>query len=137
MSRIILCLLISSPLAMANWRRNLKILRLQRGWSQQHVADQLGISYSTYGKVENGHIGLDIEKALKLSDLYQLSLDQIFRHAEGQKPLPADNAASEEAMKLYLEINPRKGPGDLPNFLNRLQEMVHEYNRVARKEEEQ
>jgi transcriptional regulator with XRE-family HTH domain len=34
--------------------RRIRLLRLQRGWSQQELADRLGISYQQLHKYENG-----------------------------------------------------------------------------------
>lgn len=50
-------------------RQRLKYLRLWRNWSQEYVANCIGMSQSNYSKLERGQIPLDESR---LSGLYQL-----------------------------------------------------------------
>ncbi len=57
---------------------NLKSLREERGIKQKFIAEQLGISANYYSQIENGHRPPQVEHLLKLRDLFNVSLDEIF-----------------------------------------------------------
>ena len=46
--------------------------------SQQEVADILGISRNSYGKKERGNVPFNLEEMFALSDLLNVSLDDLF-----------------------------------------------------------
>ena len=56
----------------------LKKLREQHGFSQEHVANELGISQSTYFKLEAEQIRLTVERAKQLSKLYEIDPEYFF-----------------------------------------------------------
>lgn len=66
--------------------KNLKALRNQKGWSQERLAQEAGISYNTLIKLErNGIKNPKIETVIKLADALDVSLDELvgregFRH---------------------------------------------------------
>lgn len=57
---------------------NLKQLREERGIKQKFVAEQLGITANYYSQIENGHRFPQVEHLLKLRNLFNVSLDDIF-----------------------------------------------------------
>ncbi len=56
----------------------LKKLRDQHGFSQEYVANELGISQSTYFKLEAEQIRLTVERAKQLSKLYEIDPEYFF-----------------------------------------------------------
>ena len=46
--------------------------------SQQEVADILGISRNSYGQKERGNVPFNLEEMFALSDLLNISLDDLF-----------------------------------------------------------
>ena len=60
----------------------LKIHRIESGLSQNDVASKLNLSRQSISKWENGHSVPDIEHLLILSDLYQVSIDDLLRENE-------------------------------------------------------
>ena len=46
--------------------------------SQQEVADILGISRNSYGQKERGDVSFNLEEMFALSDLLNMSLDDLF-----------------------------------------------------------
>ena len=46
--------------------------------SQQEVADILGISRNSYGQKERGNVPFNLEEMFALSDLLNVSLDDLF-----------------------------------------------------------
>ncbi|GIO25299.1 helix-turn-helix transcriptional regulator [Oceanobacillus sp. J11TS1] len=57
---------------------NLKRFRDSRGLKSKFVAKKLGISPNYYSQIENGHRSPQLEHLLKLKELYNVSLDEIF-----------------------------------------------------------
>jgi len=63
--------------------QNLVKLRKQKGWSQERLATESGISYNTLIKLERGGIlNPKIETVIKLADALNVSLDELV----GRKP---------------------------------------------------
>lgn len=52
----------------------------KEGWTQEKVAAKLGIPYTTYRSYEKGAREPNIEILIKLSDLYNVSIDYILDH---------------------------------------------------------
>ena len=58
--------------------KNLKELRKQKGWSQERLAQEAGISYNTLIKIErHGIKNPRIETVIKLADALDASLDKL------------------------------------------------------------
>lgn len=56
----------------------LKLIRLKNGWTQQYVADKLGISKSAYSNIENGNRSPSLKVAIKLQNLFSLPIETMF-----------------------------------------------------------
>ena len=61
---------------------NLKQLREDRGIKQKFIAEQLGISANYYSQIENGHRKIQLEHLLKLRNIFNVKLDDIFFNNE-------------------------------------------------------
>lgn len=58
--------------------KNLSKIRKQKGWSQEKLAQEAGISYNTLIKIErNGIINPKIETVIKLASALQVSIDAL------------------------------------------------------------
>lgn len=53
-------------------------LRLEKNWTQDYVADQLGLSQPAYSKLEQGQVKLTVDRAGKLAELYDIDPDYFF-----------------------------------------------------------
>lgn len=58
----------------------LKLLRKERGLSQQYVADAVGISQQSINKYENHNVQPDLDTLKKLADLFHTSIDYLVDH---------------------------------------------------------
>ena len=61
-------------------------LRTRLGLSQEELAEKLGVSRQSVSKWETGQSVPDLEKIIKLSDLFGVSVDELVR--EGERPKP-------------------------------------------------
>ena len=73
----------------------LKYFRSVKGYSQQKVADTLGISRQAYGNYENGKRQPNNEMLVKLSELYGVSVDQLLRGPFSPEPKELINGSEE------------------------------------------
>jgi len=55
----------------------IKELRVKKGLSQISVAERIGISRSSYVAFEQGKVGLSLSEAIKLSDIFGISLTEV------------------------------------------------------------
>lgn len=58
-------------------RDKIKTLRQSQKWSQEYVAEKLGMSPNGYGALERGDTDLTLEKLKTLSDLYKVELKEL------------------------------------------------------------
>lgn len=64
--------------------QRIKAEREQRGWTQNDLAQRLHVSRQSISKWENGTAFPDIDKLVQLSDLFQMTLDNLVR---GKDPI--------------------------------------------------
>ena len=57
----------------------LKVYRKQAGYTQEELAEKLGVTRQAVAKWENGDSMPDIESCIKLADLYQTTVDLLVR----------------------------------------------------------
>ena len=71
-------------------KENLVMLRNSRGFSQEQIAEKIGISRQAYAKWESGATIPDIEKCSLLADVYGVSIDGLIKEVkvEGLGTLP-------------------------------------------------
>lgn len=71
-------------------KENLVILRNLKGYSQEQIAEQIGISRQEYAKWESGATIPDINKAARLAEVYGVTIDSLLKTetAEGLGAIP-------------------------------------------------
>ena len=69
---------------------NLVILRNIHGFSQEAIAEKINISRQAYAKWESGATVPDIEKCLKLAEVYGVTLDSLMKTTtmDGEGTIP-------------------------------------------------
>ena len=68
---------------------NLLTLRKQNGYSQEYVAEKIGVSRQAVAKWENGETTPDLPNAAALAQLYDVSLDNLVNFPSSDAlPLP-------------------------------------------------
>lgn len=55
----------------------LKQLRLENGWTQQNVADKIGITKSAYSNIENQNRSPSLKVAVQLQKLFGLPIEKL------------------------------------------------------------
>jgi putative transcriptional regulator len=59
-------------------KNRLKVLRAERDWSQQDLANQLGVSRQTINAIETEKYDPSLPLALKMGRLFDLCVEKIF-----------------------------------------------------------
>lgn len=67
---------------------NLRYLRNKTKWSQEHIAEKIGVSRQAVAKWENGETMPDIINCAALADLYEVSLNELVRHDPEESGMP-------------------------------------------------
>ena len=60
-------------------KENMVMLRNINGYSQEEVAERIGVSRQAYAKWEKGETIPDVERCLKLAELYDTTLDALVK----------------------------------------------------------
>lgn len=56
---------------------NLRLLRKSKGWKQEDMQAQCGISRATWSNYENGNTEPDIQSLVKIASVFDISLDDL------------------------------------------------------------
>ena len=59
-------------------RNRLRVLRAEREWSQQDLADRLAVSRQSVNAIETGKYDPSLPLAFRIADLFGLSIEAIF-----------------------------------------------------------
>lgn len=86
-------------------------LRKQKGLSQEELANRLNVSRQTISKWEVGDSTPDMEKLVAISDLFEISLDELVLDkapASQAGPAPEADMASELKEKVFTDENRKR-----------------------------
>lgn len=76
-------------------------LRTQLGLSQEELAEKLAVSRQSVSKWETGQSVPDLDKLIKLADLFGISVDELVR--EGEWPQPPEPPKAPEPQVVYVK----------------------------------
>ena len=76
-------------------------LRTQLGLSQEELAEKLAVSRQSVSKWETGQSVPDLDKLIKLADLFGISVDELVR--EGERPQPPEPPKVPEPQVVYVK----------------------------------
>ena len=63
-------------------KNRLKLLRVERGWTQEQLGHQLGVSRQAVNALETGRYDPSLPLAFKIARLFQLPIESIFSDEE-------------------------------------------------------
>lgn len=59
-------------------KNRLRVLRAEREWSQQDLAERLGVSRQSVNAIETGKYDPSLPLAFRIADLFELTIEEIF-----------------------------------------------------------
>ena len=63
-------------------KENISMLRSVNGYSQEEVAEKIGVSRQAYAKWEKGETIPDVERCQKLAELYGVTIDSLVNYSD-------------------------------------------------------
>lgn len=55
----------------------IRMLRLQKGLSQQNIADELNLTVAAYSNIERGITGINLQRLYELSEVFDISVAEL------------------------------------------------------------
>lgn len=62
-------------------KNRLKILRAERGWSQQDLAERLEVSRQSVNAIETGRYDPSLPLAFRIAEVFEKAIEEIFQKA--------------------------------------------------------
>lgn len=59
-------------------KNRLRVLRAERAWSQQDLAERLAVSRQSVNAIETGRFDPSLPLAFRIADIFGLPIEQIF-----------------------------------------------------------
>lgn len=59
-------------------KNRLKVLRAERNWSQQALAEELGVSRQSVNAIETGRYDPSLPLAFAIADIFGLTIEEVF-----------------------------------------------------------
>lgn len=84
--------------------KKIRLLRHQKGWSQEDVAKRLDISIPAFSKIETGITDVNLSRLNQISKLFGLSLVQLLSSSEGDE----DKGRVDEMNELNKKLQQRE-----------------------------
>lgn len=79
-------------------------LRKKAGWSQEELADRLGVSRQAVSKWESAQSVPDLDRVIVMSRLFGVSTDYLLKdELEGENPAPADTEEAHSLRRVSME----------------------------------
>jgi transcriptional regulator with XRE-family HTH domain len=70
--------------------KSIRILRHQHGWSQEDIANRLGISIPAFSKIETGVTDVNLSRLEQIANIYEVSVVQLLTvDNEQTEPIPS------------------------------------------------
>lgn len=63
-------------------KNKVELLRKERGWKQELLAEKLKVTRQTISSIENGRYLPSLELAFKIAKLFGMKIEEIFEHEE-------------------------------------------------------
>lgn len=60
-------------------KNRLRVLRAERAWSQQDLAEKLAVSRQSVNAIETGKYDPSLPLAFRIADLFALTIEEIFQ----------------------------------------------------------
>ena len=60
-------------------RNRLKVLRAERGWSQNDLAERLEVSRQSVNAIETGRYDPSLPLAFRIAEIFEMAIEDIFQ----------------------------------------------------------
>ena len=63
-------------------RERIKRIRIEKGYSQEYMADMLNVSQNAYHKLERGHTRISLKKFIEISKILEIEISELINGPE-------------------------------------------------------
>ena len=86
--------------------KNIRTIRHQRGWSQEDVANRLGISIPAFSKIETGVTDINLSRLEQIANIYEVNVTNLLSlETEEAEPQVSNlNVAQKKILDREAEI---------------------------------
>jgi len=86
--------------------KNIRTLRHQRSWSQEDIANRLGISIPAFSKIETGVTDINLSRLEQIADIYEVNVVNLLSldAEETEQPVSNLSIAQKKIMDRETEI---------------------------------
>lgn len=91
-----------------NFSENLRRIRKESGYTQQDIAERLSVAQATVANYERGVRIPDVDTLVKLSKIFDVSIDYLIGVKTAPEPPPSDNVRWKRAMEQYADMSPEE-----------------------------
>lgn len=91
-----------------NFSENLRRIRKESGYTQQDIAERLSVAQATVANYERGVRIPDVDTLVKLSKIFDVSIDYLIGVKTAPEPLPSNNVRWKRAMEQYADMSPEE-----------------------------
>lgn len=67
-------------------KNRLRVLRAERAWSQQDLAERLEVSRQSVNAIETGRYDPSLPLAFRIADLFGMTIEEIFQNPSKETP---------------------------------------------------
>jgi transcriptional regulator with XRE-family HTH domain len=103
--------------------KSIRILRHQHGWSQEDIANRLGISIPAFSKIETGVTDVNLSRLEQIANIYEVSVVQL---------LTVDNEQAETAPS-HLNVIQKKLTDRETEIANLQRKVIELYEELRNK----
>ena len=93
-------MILENILPMNTLGKKIRLLRHQKGWSQEDVAKRLDISIPAFSKIETGITDVNLSRLNQISKLFGLSLVQLLSVTDAEEEKQVQDEIAELTKKL-------------------------------------
>ncbi|RYZ97217.1 MAG: XRE family transcriptional regulator [Sphingobacteriaceae bacterium] len=79
--------------------KNIRILRHQRGWSQEDIATRLGISIPAFSKIETGVTDINLSRLEQIANIFEVAVVYLLAYdIEEAEPEPSHLSVAQKKL---------------------------------------
>lgn len=83
---------------------NLKMLRQEKKWTQNELADRLGVQASAVSKYENGKLQLSEQLLIQISSIFNVSVDYLIGNTNNREKSNKQSVNNENILDLNFDM---------------------------------
>ena len=72
----------TSKLLVEGIRERIRAIRIEKGYSQDYMADMLKISQNAYHKLEKGHTRIHLEKFINIAEILEIEFSELLKGSD-------------------------------------------------------